>query len=90
MEAIQKYGTMIKSPSGYPTQSPYLAIANRQAEIMMRISAEFEFTPESRVDLQAKQNLAIRDLLPLGSTWSPELQYGAGGRRRPARHRFAR
>ena len=23
MEAIQKYGTMIKSPSGYPIQSPY-------------------------------------------------------------------
>ena len=48
MEAIQKYGTMIKSPSGYPTQSPYLAIANRQAEIMMRIAAEFGFTPASR------------------------------------------
>ncbi len=48
MEAIQKYGTMIKSPSGYPTQSPYVAVANRQAEIMMRISAEFGFTPASR------------------------------------------
>src|ERR1043166_7625259 len=24
MEAIQKYGTMIKSPSGYPVQSPYV------------------------------------------------------------------
>ena len=35
-EAIQKYGAMIKSPTGYPVQSPYLAIANRQAEIMMR------------------------------------------------------
>lgn len=48
MEAIQKYGTMIKSPSGYPTQSPYVAIANRQAEIMMRIASEFGFTPASR------------------------------------------
>jgi P27 family predicted phage terminase small subunit len=48
MEAIQRYGTMIKSPSGYPTQSPYLAIANRQAEIMMRIASEFGFTPASR------------------------------------------
>ena len=47
-EAIQKYGTMIKSPSGYPTQSPYVAIANRQAEIMMRIASEFGFTPASR------------------------------------------
>jgi P27 family predicted phage terminase small subunit len=47
-EAIQKYGTMVKSPSGYPIQSPNLAIANRQAELMMRISAEFGFTPASR------------------------------------------
>src|SRR5437763_1579692 len=47
-EAIQKYGTMIKSPSGFPVQSPYLAIANRQAEIMMRIASEFGFTPASR------------------------------------------
>jgi P27 family predicted phage terminase small subunit len=47
-EAIQKYGAMIKSPSGYPQQSPYVAIANRQAEIMMRIASEFGFTPASR------------------------------------------
>lgn len=47
-EAIQKYGTMVKSPSGYPMQSPYVALANRQAEIMMRIASEFGFTPASR------------------------------------------
>jgi len=29
---------MVKSPSGYPIQSPYVSIANRQAEIMMRIA----------------------------------------------------
>src|SRR4030088_770570 len=29
-KAIQKYRTMIKSPSGYPVQSPYVSIANRQ------------------------------------------------------------
>jgi len=45
---IQKYGAMIKSPTGFPIQSPYLAIANRQAEIMMRIASEFGFTPASR------------------------------------------
>jgi P27 family predicted phage terminase small subunit len=48
MEAIQKYGSMIKSPSGFPVQSPYLAVANRQTEIMMRIASEFGFTPASR------------------------------------------
>jgi hypothetical protein len=38
-------GTMVKSPSGFPIQSPYLAIANRQSEIMMQIASEFGFTP---------------------------------------------
>ena len=33
---------------GYPVQSPYVSIANRQAEIMMRIAFEFGFTPASR------------------------------------------
>jgi P27 family predicted phage terminase small subunit len=47
-EAIQKFGTMVKSPTGYPVQSPYVSIANRQAEIMMRIASEFGFTPASR------------------------------------------
>ncbi len=47
-EAIQKYGSMVKSPSGYPVQSPYVSIANRQTEIMMRIASEFGFTPASR------------------------------------------
>src|SRR3984893_473053 len=47
-EAVQKYGAMIKSPNGYPTQSPYLATVNRQAEIMMLIASEFGFTPASR------------------------------------------
>ena len=45
---IEKYGAMIKSPQGFPIQSPYLAIANRQAKIMMRIASEFGFTPASR------------------------------------------
>jgi P27 family predicted phage terminase small subunit len=56
MEAIQKYGTMVKSPSGYPIQSPYVAIANRQAELMMRIASEFGFTPASRGRISTPSN----------------------------------
>lgn len=52
-EQIQKYGSMIKSPTGYPVQSPYISIANRQAEIMLRIAAEFGFTPASRSRIAA-------------------------------------
>jgi P27 family predicted phage terminase small subunit len=46
--AIQKHGTLVKSPAGYPLQSPYISIVNRQAEIMMRLASEFGFTPASR------------------------------------------
>jgi hypothetical protein len=38
--ALQTYGTMMKSSSGYPMQSPYLSIASKDAEIMIRIAAE--------------------------------------------------
>lgn len=52
-EAVQKFGAMVKSPTGYPIQSPYISIANRQAEIMMRIASEFGFTPASRSRIAA-------------------------------------
>ncbi len=60
---IQKFGTMVKSPSGYPIQSPYVAIANRQAEIMMRIASEFGFTPasRSRISLPQEQERTLFD-----------------------------
>ena len=48
VEMVQKHGAMIKSPNGFPIQSPYLATLNRQAEIMMRIASEFGFSPASR------------------------------------------
>ncbi len=67
-EAIQKFGTMVKSPSGYPIQSPYVSIANRQAEIMMRISSEFGFTPASRSRIAVPTNhpqATLFDILPV-------------------------
>jgi P27 family predicted phage terminase small subunit len=61
-EAIQKYGVMIKSPQGFPIQSPYLSVANRQAEIMMRIASEFGFTPDSRSRISAPAQTPDRTL----------------------------
>jgi P27 family predicted phage terminase small subunit len=48
LEMVQKHGAMIKSPNGFPIQSPYLSHLNKQAEIMTRIASEFGFTPASR------------------------------------------
>src|SRR3954467_12667048 len=63
-KAIQKYGSMVKSPSGYPVQSPYVSSANRQAEIMMRIASEFGFTPasRSRISTPSKSETDMFDL----------------------------
>ena len=64
-EAIEKFGTMVKSPSGYPVQSPYVSIANRQAEIMMRIASEFRFKPasRSRISTAPKHERSLFDIL---------------------------
>jgi hypothetical protein len=41
--------TLRNSPNtGVPMQSPYLAIANKQAQIMTKAATETGFTPESR------------------------------------------
>ncbi|MHC2390830.1 P27 family predicted phage terminase small subunit [Bradyrhizobium liaoningense] len=78
MEQIQKYGTMVKSPTGYPMQSPYLAIANRQAELMMRVASEFGFTPasRSRISVPPPEQLP---LLELAAEKYEEEVVGVGG-----------
>jgi P27 family predicted phage terminase small subunit len=45
---IAQFGVVIKTRTGVPMQSPYMAVLNRQAEIMMRAAAEMGFTPSSR------------------------------------------
>ena len=64
VEALEKYGAVMKSPSDYPVQSPYVSVANRQAEIMMRIASEFGFTPasRSRISVPQQSDLPLFDL----------------------------
>lgn len=45
---IRKHGMLVKSPNGYPMQSPYLAVANKAMEQMQRMLVEFGMTPSSR------------------------------------------
>ena len=47
-EGLAKTGILVKSPSGYPMQSPYLPIINKQMQLMSRAAAEMGFTPASR------------------------------------------
>lgn len=39
---------LVKSPSGYPMQSPWLSIANRSQEMYAKLCTEFGLTPSSR------------------------------------------
>jgi P27 family predicted phage terminase small subunit len=47
-QMVQKHGAMIKSPNGFPQQSPYLSHLNRQIEIMLRAGSELGFSPAAR------------------------------------------
>ena len=47
-ERVAKFGSVVKAPSGFPVQSPYLAIANKAWDQMMKALVEFGMTPSSR------------------------------------------
>lgn len=50
---VAKYGAVIKSPSGYPIQSPYVSIQNKQASLIRQLSAELGLTLASRLRAKA-------------------------------------
>ncbi len=52
-EQLTKYGTVIKAPSGFLVQSPYLAIANKAMDQMSRMLVEFGMSPSSRSRVSA-------------------------------------
>ena len=47
-ERLRETTPLVKTPSGYVQQSPWLAIANKQLELMGRYMTELRMTPASR------------------------------------------
>jgi P27 family predicted phage terminase small subunit len=47
-EKLSETPTLLKTPSGYVQQSPWLTVANKQTEIMGRYMAELGLTPAAR------------------------------------------
>lgn len=47
-DKVRETGMMVKSPSGFPMQNPFLAIANKALQQMGKITPEFGMTPSSR------------------------------------------
>lgn len=45
---IRKHGMLVKTPNGYPVQSPFVSMANKAFVQMLRMLAEFGMTPSSR------------------------------------------
>lgn len=51
-EHLAKGPPLIRTPSGYVQQSPWLAVANKQLEIMGRFMAELGLSPSARARLR--------------------------------------
>jgi len=47
-EQLKKTPALLKTPSGYVQQSPWLSVANKQLELMGRFMAELGLTPTAR------------------------------------------
>lgn len=52
---IRKHGMLVKSPNGYPMQSPYLNIASKAVEQMKAFLTEFGMTPASRSRISVEE-----------------------------------
>ena len=52
---VTKLGTVVKTANGNLIQNPYLAVANRAMDQMMKAASEFGMTPSSRSRVQVQQ-----------------------------------
>lgn len=66
-------GLLIKAPSGYPIQNPYLAIANRAMENCYKYLQQFGLSPSARTRVQATPQ---GDISGFGA--ESQKPYGAG------------
>lgn len=66
-EKVAQYGLLTKSlNAGLPLQSPYLAILNKQAQIMLKAGAELGFSPSSRSRVSVSPDPATNPFLRIG------------------------
>ena len=70
-EALKKHGVVVRSPNGFPIQSPYLAIANKALDQMRAMLTEFGMSPSSRSRVTAQ-------LSPMPPEWDEFItEFGA-------------
>jgi P27 family predicted phage terminase small subunit len=52
---LKETPVLLKTPSGYVQQSPWLSISNKQLELMAKFMAELGLTPAARTRLVSVQ-----------------------------------
>ena len=60
-EQMKKTPAMLKTPSGYVQQSPWMSVANKQLEIMGRYMTELGMTPAARSRVAAQLDEARQE-----------------------------
>lgn len=64
---IEKRGAVMETPSGYMQQSPWVSMANKSMEQMIRAARELGLTPASRSSIKVeKPELSMADILFAG------------------------
>ena len=53
---IQKYGDIVKTPSGYVQQAPHVGMYNQASKRMKQAASELGLTPSSRSRIQVKDD----------------------------------
>lgn len=65
-QKLKETPVLLKTPSGYVQQSPWLSISNKQLELMAKFMSELGLTPASRTrlvgDLNAGKSQADREI----------------------------
>jgi P27 family predicted phage terminase small subunit len=60
-EKLEQTSTMLKSPNGFPLQSPYLTVVNKQTELSIKLAGELGITPSMRNRLGAHDAESAED-----------------------------
>ncbi len=60
-KALKRYGAIVKAPTGYPMQSPYLGVANQALKLMREFLVEFGMTPVARTRVGTDEHLGLAE-----------------------------
>ncbi|MEC7257830.1 MAG: phage terminase small subunit P27 family [Pseudomonadota bacterium] len=78
-EKLKETPILIRTPSGYAQQSPWLSIANKQLELMGRYMSDLGLTPVARTRLPASQQQAVKPVTVVRVVFEPPGDLEADG-----------